>query len=218
MSAKIITIFNQKGGVGKTTVAANLAYETELSGKRTLLIDLDPQASLGIWVSNSPDEEPFPAAYIDLSKMKTKVSSELKKHAGNYDVIIIDCPPTNESKEAQTALMVSDIVLIPIEPSPLSLMASDEALAFIQNVKIYNETLVTLIMASKVETKTKLAKSIMEELKNTEDAILIDAYTSVLDGYRQASLYGTGVSSLKGHAKAVTETKLFAREVLSYLG
>ena len=50
--AKIIAVTNQKGGVGKTTIAGNLAYEYSLAGYKTLMIDADPQGSLSGWMSD----------------------------------------------------------------------------------------------------------------------------------------------------------------------
>jgi chromosome partitioning protein len=78
MPAKIITVFNQKGGAGKTTVSCNLAGALGLRAKKTLLVDLDPQATASISVGNAPDERPFPASLANLSSVK-KPEREIRK-------------------------------------------------------------------------------------------------------------------------------------------
>lgn len=216
MPAKIVTIFNQKGGVGKTTLSVNLSYEAELRGLTTLLINIDPQGSAVSWIANAPDDNPFPAAVIDLSALGTKVRSEIEKHFNNYDLIVIDCPPNKEQKTAQAALMVSDVVVIPVDPTPMSLVASDQALQLIDEVKVYNDELQTLIMASKME-RTNLAKGVLATLQETEDAITMSSCTTNLVAYAEAFFYGTGVSAVPGAIKATEEIKAVADEVFSYL-
>ncbi|WP_044413050.1 AAA family ATPase [Thiomicrospira microaerophila] len=216
MSCKIITVFNQKGGVGKTTLSVNLSYEAELRGLTTLLINIDPQGSAISWIANAPDENPFPAAIIDLSALGTKVRLEIEKHFNNYDLIIIDCPPNKEQKTAQAALMVSDIVVIPVDPTPMSLVASDQALQLIDEVKVYNDDLKTLIMASKME-RTNLAKGVLSALHQTQGATTMKSCTTNLVAYAEAFFYGTGVSAVPGATKASDEIKSVTDEIFSHL-
>ena len=85
MTAKIITVANQKGGSGKTTVAMQLAGTLGRRDHRVLVIDADPQGTATRWASSAEDEKPFPATVAGLSAAGGKVHREVQKFAENYD-------------------------------------------------------------------------------------------------------------------------------------
>lgn len=84
----IISVVNQKGGVGKTTLAANLAGALRQSGKTVIVVDTDPQGSLTQWQSVNPSPG-FPIAR-HLSPITRKTAAAFQKKA---DIVIIDSPP-----------------------------------------------------------------------------------------------------------------------------
>src|SRR5260363_310118 len=84
---------NQKGGCGKTTISMQLAGALGKDDCRVLVVDADPQGTATRWAANAEDDKPFPAAISGLGAAGGKVHREIKKYVGEYDYILIDCPP-----------------------------------------------------------------------------------------------------------------------------
>ena len=122
MAAKIITIAQQKGGAGKTTVAAQLAVAFAAAGKRVAIVDIDPQASLADWyrLRNGAG-----ARYsLDLSEVAGyRISTELTRVKSSHDIVIVDSPPHAET-EAKLAVRGADLVLVPVQLSPMDIWAT----------------------------------------------------------------------------------------------
>lgn len=93
MSAKIVTVFNQKGGCGKTTVSMHIAGTLGLRGNKTLLVDMDEQGTATRWASQAPEDKPFPASVIGLAPSGGAMHREVRKFVADYDYIVVDCPP-----------------------------------------------------------------------------------------------------------------------------
>jgi chromosome partitioning protein len=113
-----LSIISQKGGAGKTTLAIHLAAEAAARGLRTLLIDLDPQASAIKWADRRGEREPDvstePAARLEQAVKKAS--------AAGYRLVVIDTAP-NADQAALQAARAADLVLIPCRPSILDLDA-----------------------------------------------------------------------------------------------
>ena len=107
----IISLLNQKGGVGKTTLAIHLAVALVKKKKRVLLVDADPQGSSMDWSANRESTTSLPVIGLP----KATLHKELPKMESNYDFIIIDGSP-RVYDVARSALMASDLVLIPVQP------------------------------------------------------------------------------------------------------
>ena len=87
MPAKIITVANQKGGSGKTTVSMQLAGTLARRGYRVLVVDADPQATATRWAASASDEIPFPASVVGLSAANEKVHREVRKFIDDYTAL-----------------------------------------------------------------------------------------------------------------------------------
>ena len=124
MTAKIIVVVNQKGGAGKTTVSMQLAGTLGRRGHKVLVIDADPQATATRWAASAAEGQAFPASLSGLSAAGGKVHREAQKYVEDYAFIVIDCPPAADSAVPQSALMIADLALVPVIPSPLDLWAS----------------------------------------------------------------------------------------------
>ena len=127
MSAKVITVFNQKGGCGKTTIAMQLAGSLGLRGFAALVVDMDPQGTASRWASAAAEGSDFPASVMSLAPMEGKMHREVKNHVEKYDFVFIDCPPAMNSAVPTSAMLISDLALIPIVPSPGDIWAAEAA-------------------------------------------------------------------------------------------
>ncbi len=220
MNTKIIAIANQKGGCGKTTVTMHLAGALGLDGYKIQVIDADKQGTATRWASSAAEDKPFPAVFAGLSNAGEKVHREVKKYIGEYDFIIIDCPPAVESPIPQSALMISDLVIVPIIPSPADVWASVGMQQLIERMKDINETLEARVIANMCQITTNLNEEVINLLKEKEFGIKkLEANICLRTSYRQCQLIGGTVFDLEdtGSKKAITEVKAFKNEVLSIL-
>jgi chromosome partitioning protein len=118
---KIISVLNQKGGVGKTTLTVHLATALARAGERVLLVDADPQGSALDWSAARAGDPLFPVAGLP----KASLHKDLPALAANYSAVLIDGPP-RVYDVARSAIMASDLVLIPVQPSPYDVWAAKE--------------------------------------------------------------------------------------------
>jgi len=123
----IVGVLNQKGGVGKTTLSVNLAASLARTGANVLLIDADPQGSALDWAAARNDEPLFSVVGFP----RPTLHKDITKLGQGYDHIIIDGPP-RVTDLARSAIMASDVVLIPVQPSPYDIWAADEVVKLIE--------------------------------------------------------------------------------------
>lgn len=125
----IISFLNQKGGVGKTTISINVATYLALQKYKVLLIDADPQNSSLDWAATRTKENLLTVVGIT----KPIIHKEVSKLTNNYDHIIIDGPPRIYDV-AKSAIVSSDVVIIPVQPSPYDIWAANEIVNLIKEV------------------------------------------------------------------------------------
>lgn len=217
MTAKIIAVCNQKGGSGKTTVSMQLAGTLARRKNRVLVVDADPQGTATRWAASAGDENPFPASVIGLSAANEKVHREVKKFVGDYDFIVIDCPPAADSPVPQSALLIADLALVPIIPSPLDLWASVGIRKVIENVGDINETLKSRLVVNQCQPKTNLAKETLEILPEFGIKVCKN-YLRQRTAYRQSAAFGQTVQDFGSKATdAIAEIEALTEEILSVL-
>ena len=120
---KTIAIISQKGGAGKTTLAVHLAVCAELSGKSTVVLDLDPQGSTTAWSRSRTTETPEVLAATPEQLASFKSQAE----AIGTDLLLIDTAP-HSNKAAAVSAQYADLVLIPCRPSVLDINAIQSTL------------------------------------------------------------------------------------------
>lgn len=119
-----IAVLNQKGGVGKSTIATNLAAAAHLNRKRVLVVDLDSQGSALDWYAarrEGSDLEGLAVVKADRALSLTR----FREIAGTYDVVVLDGPP-KLGEMTRSAAVAADVVLIPVQPGPFDLWSAGE--------------------------------------------------------------------------------------------
>ena len=132
---KVISFSNQKGGSGKTTLSANLAVLWSNSGYKVAVIDADAQNSLTYWLEArkkyyGEDDMGITSYNFDVLNLK----EEIKQIKSKYNFIIIDSPPSITFDTIQI-IKASDRVFVPVQPSPLDLMATVPFLNLVKQEK-----------------------------------------------------------------------------------
>lgn len=131
----IISVLNQKGGVGKTTLSINIASTLALAGYSVLLIDADKQRSALDWAAAREKAPIFNVVGISTPK----IHKEIKLLEEKYDYIVIDGPP-RVYDVARSVIAGSNIILIPVQPSPYDIWSAEEIVNLVKEVQ---ETLST---------------------------------------------------------------------------
>lgn len=125
MAGRVITVAQQKGGSGKTTLAANLAVAFEREGAAVALLDTDPQGSLGRWFMARRE---LGLEGIEFSTASAwGVSYECDKLRKSFDFVLIDTPPKIDS-DLRPALRESDLVIVPVAVSQVDVWATESVL------------------------------------------------------------------------------------------
>lgn len=212
--SKIIVISNQKGGAGKTTITMQIAGGLSQKKKKVLIIDGDPQNTAVRWSSTASDSNPFPCSVINLSAAGDKIHREIKNFFSIYDYILVDCPPAADSMVAQSALLVADICLIPVIPSPPDIWASVAIKETVKKALVINEDIKTYILLNQYQAHLSMTKEIIPLLEHFEFPLL-KAKIGLRTVYKESAAMGTTVF-LMGHKgkQASQEIENLINEIL----
>ncbi len=155
----IIGLLNQKGGVGKTTLAVHIADALARRGQRVLLVDADPQGSALDWAAARKGDPVFPVAGLP----KKSIHKELPALAKDYETVLIDGPP-RVYDVARSAIMACDLVLIPVQPSPYDVWAAREIVDMLQEAMVYKPSLKAAFVINRKIVNTALGRDVAEAL------------------------------------------------------
>jgi chromosome partitioning protein len=216
MAAKIITVFNQKGGAGKTLVSCNLAETLAIRGNKSLLVDLDPQGTATIWASVSSEERPVKTTAINLSMMAAAAHREIRKFVSDYDFIVIDCPPAIQSVAPSVALLVSDLALIPVGGSGGNLWAIEEAKKLAATAMANNESLKVRTLPNMYQN-ISIVKQVFQHLSEDPTVPMLKSRLGLRAAFKEAETTGQSVHTISGGRDAVREVNALVDEVLALL-
>jgi chromosome partitioning protein len=166
----IVAFLNQKGGVGKTTLALHLAGEWARRGNRVTLIDADPQGSALDW-SQQRAREGSPRLFGVVGLARDTLHHEAPELARDADYVVIDGPP-RVAGLMRSALLAADLVLIPVQPSPFDGWASAEMLALLREARIYRPQLAARFVLNRCATRTVIARETAETLADHDPPVL----------------------------------------------
>lgn len=207
----IVALLNQKGGTGKTTLALHLAGEWARRGNRVTLIDADPQGSALDW-SELRACEHLPRRFGVVGLARDTLHREAPELARNADHVVIDGPP-RVAGLMRSALLAADLVLIPVQPSPLDGWASAEMLALVNEARIYRPELVARFVLNRCAARTVLARETAEALADHDPPVL-SATVGQRIAFAAAAQTGRLVSEIDNAEQAAREITALANETV----
>lgn len=208
MTGHVITIAQQKGGSGKTTLTANLAICAVQDGLRVAVIDSDPQGSLGHWAMARFERGEPDIKFATASAWGIAFEcDQLKK---DFDLVLVDTPPKIDA-DLRPAIRASDLILVPVSASQIDLWATDGVLELCRR-----EGRPALTVLNRVRGNTRVAMQITEQLKGMDVAL---AETSLANRVLYAETMGEGrtVLEVQRSGPAAAEMRDLSKEILGAL-
>ena len=200
MDIGVIAVANQKGGVGKTTLAMNMAAGLTRRGS-CIVVDADPQRSATMWIELSDSLREFPARVVPA---EDEIKKQIIQLQTEFDYIVIDCPPEIKSDSTISAIEISQILLIPLLPSPMDLWASTRIEELIKRVQRVNPTISAFVVLNQIEPRSAMSRGMDDALQEINIPVLRHRL-SRRASYRTAALEGCSVYDLGFRGRVASE-------------
>lgn len=206
MTGRVITVAQRKGGSGKTTLAANLAVAWRAAGRRVAVVDIDPQQSLSLWLGLRDDSPDLVASQIK----GWRVRDEVERLARTADLVLVDSPPHDET-ETKLAIRAADLVVVPVQPSPMDVWATRRTLALVREEKRR-----ALLVLNRVPSRARLTDHIFGSLDEL-GAEIAAARIGNRVLFASALAEGRTAGEVEPRGAAAAEIGALAREILERL-
>lgn len=207
----IVSFSCLKGGTGKTALSIHLAHAIALAKRKVILIDCDPQGSASGWAAAREEASPFPV----IGMARDSLHRDIVPIIADYDHVVLDTPP-RVSALARSAILASDLVLIPVQPSNYDVWAAAETVDLVKEAMQFKPDIKAAFIVNRRITNTAIAREVNDALANYPFPIL---KTGI--GQRVAfaeSSAGYTVMEADPNSTASKEIKALSKEVLKLMG
>ena len=205
----IVGVLNQKGGVGKTTLSIGIAAELARQGTRVLLIDADPQGSSLDWAAAREGD----ALFSIVGLPRATIHKEIENLKQNYDHVVIDGPP-RVTDLARSAIMASDIVVIPVQPSPYDIWAADDVVKLIAEAMVYKENLKSCFVINRKIVNTAIGRDVADVL-GSDDLAVLNSTIAQRVIFAESAAQGKAIFEVDKDSSAVGEVEAVVNELMS---
>lgn len=205
----IIGVLNRKGGVGKTTIAINVAATLAVAGLRVLLVDADPQASALSW-SNLRERDPL---FAVVGMARPTLHREIPAIAAKFDLVIIDGGP-GINDLGRAAILASDLVLVPVQPSPYDVWAAAETVQQIREARQFKPGLKAGFVINRKVANSTIARQAMLTLAQFEDLPALAAALNQRVIYAESAAHGLAVIEVAPYGEAAREMGNLVQQIL----
>jgi chromosome partitioning protein len=207
----VLALLNQKGGVGKTTLATNIATALALRGKKVFYIDADQQGSGLDWSAARKGPLLFPVVGLPRDTLHREIAALSKP----YEWVIIDGPPRVYSV-AKSAIAASDMVIIPVQPSPYDVWAAKEIVDLISEITVIKADLKAVFAINRKIVGTAIGRDVVESFA-TYPLPILKAAVSQRVGFAESAATGQTVLETDPHGHAAQEISALVTEIMEYL-
>lgn len=204
----IISVQNQKGGVGKTTLAVHLSHALADDGSTVLLVDADPQGSARDWAAAREGKPIFTVVGLD----RPTIHRDLPEMAANYDHVVIDGPP-RVSELARSAIAAADVVLIPVQPSPYDVWSAQEIIDLCKEASVFKENLKSVFVINRKIVNTAIGRDVVDALSGYDIPVLKAQICQRIQ-FAESAATGQTVMEIDPKGRAAQEIKALVDELL----
>lgn len=208
MTAKIITVFNQKGGCGKTMTTMQLAGFYGSRGLKVFVIEMDGQGTSSLWALQADQESPFPATVLSMAAMGDAFVNKIAPIVQKHDVVLIDCPPAIESRVPWAALLVSDLGLIPVIPVMDNIWASKKAEDLVIDAQQKHRPDLIGAYVLNMTRKGNIFDTCLEQLNENKRIPVLNSKMGLRNVFPESQLFGTYAEGFGASAGAKEVEKL----------
>lgn len=207
-----IAFLSQKGGAGKTTLATCVARQLQLDGHEVILIDSDPQGSARDWRA-ATERETVLVVGLD----RPTLDKDIKALSGNGEKwVIIDGAPRNEAMTV-SAIKAADLVLIPVQPSPYDVWASEDLVSVIKaRQEVTDGKPKAAFVLSRVIRRTELSRDVHSALEELGLPVF-EADITQRQIYPKAAADGLTPSDIEPKGEAAKEIQAIIKEILAFI-
>lgn len=210
----VITVANSKGGVGKSTIAVNLAVCAVRDGMSVLLIDADTQGSSMLFRDERKADD------LQVVQITKPIIHKDVDAYSNFDLIVIDAGGRDNAlfRSAITSAE-KGILLIPVLPSQYDIWATEDTFKTLSEIKVYLD-IKAYVMFNQVIANTHISKDACTALQDLTEETDIDILESTLYhrvDYKNSVSDGLGVIEYKPHSKAAEEMSMLYKEIKELL-
>jgi chromosome partitioning protein len=188
----ILAVGNVKGGVGKTTLAVNLAIALALSGRDVLLVDGDEQQTAVAFTEIRTSQQPSRPGYTVVSLQGTAIRTQVRQLVQKYADIVIDVGG-RDTGSLRAALTVVDTFLIPVQPRSFDLWGVDQTAELVKEAREINDRLRAVSVINAADPQGKDNEAAAEVLRETEGVEMAPGYIVRRKAFPNAAALGLSV-------------------------